>query len=152
VDHEIHTHRGLAITERQDIVYRGMQPDPASAAAAPPLRAWQWHRAMRANPVTLFRYSAITFNGHRIHYDRPYAIDTEGYSGLVVHGPLQATWLIEFAAAIKGSAPAGFNFRGVRPLHDSTSFQLCARDKGAGLDLWIRNQDGATTMEAKAKW
>jgi 3-methylfumaryl-CoA hydratase len=152
VDHEIHTPRGLAITERQDIVYRPMPTGPSAAGNAPAPRAWQWHKPMQVTPVTLFRYSAVTFNGHRIHYDRPYATQTEHYAGLVVHGPLQATWLMAFATSIKGAPPATFNFRGVQPLLDFLPFQLCARDTSTGLDLWIETNEGTTTMEAQAAW
>jgi 3-methylfumaryl-CoA hydratase len=152
VDHALHTGRGLAIAERQDIVYRPMQTGTATTSAAASPRTWQWEKSMQVTPVTLFRYSTVTFNGHRIHYDRTYATETELYAGLVVHGPLQATWLMEFAATIKGTPPARFSFRGLQPLLDFMSFQLCARENSEGLDLWIRTEDGAVTMEAQATW
>jgi 3-methylfumaryl-CoA hydratase len=100
----------------------------------------------------LFRYSALTFNGHRIHYDRPYATEAENYPGLVVHGPLQAAWLLDFAAEIKGAAPQQFSFRGINPLFDFQSFELCARDADASLQLWIQTSEGARTMDVKAQW
>ena len=100
VEHLITTPRGIAIRERQDIVYR----DCPGRAGAPPSR----HRRRRprkhreshmADPVLLFRYSALTFNGHRIHYDRDYVTKVEGYPGLIFHGPMQAAFLVEFAAS-----------------------------------------------------
>ena len=108
-------------------------------------------RETRADPVLLFRYSAVTFNGHRIHYDRGYATGEEGYPGLVVHGPLQATLLLQFAEEIGGRAPSNFTFRGLQPLFDFESFRLCARRAETGLHLWIDTADGKQTMEAEAR-
>jgi 3-methylfumaryl-CoA hydratase len=151
VAHEFATGRGLAITERQEIVYRDLQPaGPAAARKDPP--AAQWQRDATAGPVLLFRYSALTFNGHRIHYDRSYVTEIEGYPGLIVHGPLQATLLIEFAASIRGAAPARFQFRGLQPLFDFEPFRLGAREMEAGLHLWIEAADGRQTMDATAAW
>jgi 3-methylfumaryl-CoA hydratase len=162
VDHEITTARGLAIRERQDIVYREAEPPrsggaPAGGAAVPSpsaMPAAQWQRVIPCSPVLLFRYSALTFNGHRIHYDRSYCRDAENYPGLVVHGPLQATLLVEFAASLRGGrAPAAFDFRGVSPLFDGADFTLNASDADDGsLRLWTADAQGRTTMEAKAVW
>lgn len=151
VDHEIHTPRGLALTERHDIVYRG---GDGGAPGDPPGRgaAAEFRHAMQADAVTLFRYSAVTFNGHRIHYDRPYVTGVEHYPGLIVHGPLQATLLIGFAAAIEGRIPVAFEFRGLQPLFDFMPFTLCAARSGGRLDLWIETGDGARTMRARADW
>jgi 3-methylfumaryl-CoA hydratase len=157
VDHEISTARGLAITERHDIVFRALDPqgDVAVAKAvplpAPPADA-TWHHDTKAGPTLLFRYSALTFNGHRIHYDRSYVTEEEGYPGLVVHGPLQATLLLEYAASLRKSAPRGFTFRGLHPLFDFMPFRLCAKETDAGLALWIQNAEGTRTMEAQARW
>ena len=102
VEHEYSTARGPAFRERHDIVYREMPGQapaatPASPASEPPAeRSWR----VESSPVLLFRYSALTFNGHRIHYDQPYVTGVEGYPGLVVHGPLQATLLLNLAAAL----------------------------------------------------
>ena len=157
VSHEVSTGRGLAIRERQDIVYR----DGDQAASAVPAvgaapsgapREAGWHQDLRADPVTLFRYSALTFNGHRIHYDRDYAMRTEGYPGLVVHGPLQATQLLELATSIRGTMPREFRFRGLRPLFDFMPYRACARDTAAGLELWIENGDAVRSMDAEARW
>lgn len=157
VDHEIATDRGLAVTERHDIVYRGPAPKGDVQAAKPvplpePPADATWHHDTKAGPTLLFRYSALTFIGHRIHYDRLYAREEEGYPGLVVHGPLQATLLLEYAASIRKSAPRDFTFRGLQPLFDFTPFRLCAKEAGAGLDLWIQNGEGTRTMEAQARW
>lgn len=150
VQHELSTLRGPALTERHDIVYRALggkaAPEPAPAA----LPKAEWTRAMQAGPTMLFRYSAVTFNGHRIHYDRSYVTGEEGYPGLVVHGPLQATLLLQFAEEIEGRAPSRFDFRGLRPLFDFESFSLCACRAEAGLQLWIETPDGKQTMAARA--
>src|SRR3954454_17234073 len=104
VEHLITTPRGTAIRERQDIVYREMSTtQPAVPAKAPPPAPAAKHRESHmADPVLLFRYSALTFNGHRIHYDRDYVTKVEGYPGLVFHGPMQAAFLVEFAAKLHG--------------------------------------------------
>jgi 3-methylfumaryl-CoA hydratase len=163
VEHRISTPRGLAILERQDIVYRDMdrpQGGSAPAAAPPPpspdARQPRWRRVVQADPVLLFRYSALTFNGHRIHYDRSYCIEAEGYPGLIVHGPLQATLLVELAASARdGRAPRFFEFRGARPLFDGAPFSVNAIEAdggGGGLELWAADEQGRTTMTAKAGW
>ena len=104
--------------------------------------------------MLLFRYSALTFNGHRIHYDRSYCIEAEGYPGLIVHGPLQATLLVELAASARdGRAPRFFEFRGARPLFDGAPFSVNAIEAdGGGLELWAADDQGRTTMTAKAGW
>jgi 3-methylfumaryl-CoA hydratase len=154
VEHETASARGLAIRERQDLVYRDRDAKPALAGVAPArrrvARPARWRREMRVDPVLLFRYSALTFNGHRIHYDRDYAVREESYPGLVVHGPLQATWLLEYAAEILGRPPAIFSFRGVSPLFDFEHFALCARQVETELELWT-DVDGAPAMEARAR-
>jgi 3-methylfumaryl-CoA hydratase len=152
VDHEIRTPRGLGVTERQDIVYREAATGPAEAPAAFSGTAPQWRQEMRAGPVLLFRYSALTFNGHRIHYDRNYAVAVEHYAGLVVHGPLQATLLLNFAAQCAGERPRSFTFRGVSPLIDSENFSLNARSTDAGLELWAETDTGRRTMQAQAEF
>jgi 3-methylfumaryl-CoA hydratase len=154
VDHEISTPRGLAMKERHDIVYRdaaSREAKPAAPSAAEPLRKAQWSATKAADAVMLFRYSALTFNGHRIHYDWRYVTEVEGYPGLIVHGPLQATLLIEFAASIRGAAPKAFSFRALNPLFDGQPFALNAAEDGTCLDLWISGPDGRATMTASAK-
>ena len=100
----------------------------------------------------LFRYSAITFNGHRIHYDAPYAREVEGYGGLVVHGPLQATLMAHMAAEIHGQAPTRFSFRGRSPIFDDSPFMLHATEYNDGISLWTACEGGPVAMQAKAGW
>jgi len=102
-------------------------------------------------PVMLFRYSALTFNGHRIHYDRSYCIAEEGYPGLVVHGPLQATLLCSFAARLMGRRPERFSFRSVKPIFDGAPMSLCAVEAEGGFDLWTAGPDGQPAMRAEAR-
>src|SRR5206468_10663505 len=119
VEHEITSARGTAIRERQDIVYRDAAPAGQNAAAAKPAAApasAKHRESHMADEVLLFRYSALTFNGHRIHYDRDYVTKVEGYPGLIFHGPMQAALRVEFAAQLHGgSAPTQSDYRGVQP-------------------------------------
>ncbi len=149
VQHELSTQRGVALSERHDIVYRALESKPAPRPDPAALPKAEWSREMKVDPVLLFRYSAITFNGHRIHYDRSYVTTEEGYPGLIVHGPLQATRLLHFAEEILGRTPARFEFRGLHPLFDFEPFSLCAQRVEAGLRLWIQTDDGKQTMDAK---
>jgi 3-methylfumaryl-CoA hydratase len=155
VEHLITTPRGPAIRERQDIVYRDMSTAPASAPAKPatPPPAAQHRESHMADAVLLFRYSALTFNGHRIHYDRDYVTGVEGYPGLVFHGPMQAALLVEFAAKLHGGkAPAKFSYRGVQPLFEGSEFSVNANDTAAGMELWTANSEGQPTMKGTATW
>ncbi|MDB5568153.1 MAG: hypothetical protein JWP84_4719 [Tardiphaga sp.] len=154
VEHLITTPRGLAIRERQDIVYRDMPTSMAPAAPAPAEVPAAKHRETHfADPVLLFRYSALTFNGHRIHYDRDYVTKVEFYPGLVFHGPMQAALLVEFSAKLHGGkAPKTFSYRGVQPLFDGAEFSVNANDNEAGFDVWTANAAGAPTMKATAVW
>jgi 3-methylfumaryl-CoA hydratase len=153
VDHEIATPRGIAIRERQDIVYRDVSPAsaaPAKPAGAPPEAK---HRETHmADPVLLFRYSALTFNGHRIHYDRDYVTKVEGYPGLIFHGPMQAALQIEFAAKLRGRVPAKFAYRGVQPLFEGGEFSVNANETAAGMETWTANSEGQPTMKGTASW
>jgi 3-methylfumaryl-CoA hydratase len=153
VRHEIANPAGLAITEEHDIVYRD-RARPGESALEPPAAPAEaaWERTICPDDVLLFRYSALTFNGHRIHYDRRYATEVEGYPGLVVHGPLIATLLLD---ALRRNIPeaqvASFEFRAVSPLFDTASFAVC----GAPLDrntirLWAKNASGGLAMDARA--
>lgn len=143
----------LAVSEEQDIVYRApaQAGDPVPAPQAAPSEA-SWTRMVTPDPVLLFRYSALTFNGHRIHYDRPYATGTEGYEGLVVHGPLIATLLADLAMRQRRSPGLkSFAFRAVRPLLDLHPFALCGEPSadGTGARLWTRDHAGWLTMQAE---
>jgi 3-methylfumaryl-CoA hydratase len=155
IENNFTTPRGLALHERQHIVYReaaqpGATPN-ASASASPKLPA-QWQSKVEIDTVRLFRYSALTFNGHRIHFDRDYC-RAEGYPGLIVHGPLQASFLAEFATSLRaGQTPRVFTYRALRPLFEVGVLTLNARESADGLDLWAEGYDGATTLKAHAQW
>src|SRR5262249_47055545 len=123
---------------------------PPQPPPAPPDAAWQ--RTIIPDPVLLFRYSALTFNGHRIHYDRTYATETEGYPGLVVHGPLIATLLVDL---LRRSMPhahlARFAFRAVSPLFGTAPFSVCGRPEGdRSVRLWAQNAEAGIAMDATA--
>jgi 3-methylfumaryl-CoA hydratase len=151
VRHEISGPGGLALTEEHDIVYREGAP-PAGAAAAPLAAPGTavWRREVAVDQVMLFRYSALTFNGHRIHYDRRYATEVEGYPGLVVHGPLIATCLVELLRQhLPDAALKCLAFRAVSPLFDVAPFVVCGRpDDDRTVRLWATDAAGALAMEA----
>jgi 3-methylfumaryl-CoA hydratase len=153
VDHTYSTARGAAIKETQNIVYRDPPPANAKTPPPPPPAPQAKHsKPLVADPVTLFRYSALTFNGHRIHYDRPYVTGVEGYPGLVVHGPLQAALLVEYAIELRGGqAPKRFMHRGVNPLFDG-ELAVNAQPTADGFELWTTNPAGAACMKAGASW
>jgi 3-methylfumaryl-CoA hydratase len=151
VRHEIAGPEGVAITEEHDIVYRGA-PAPGEPPPAPrPAPAGEtWRRDIVPDAVLLFRYSALTFNGHRIHYDRRYVTGEEGYPGLVVHGPLLATLLADLARRNTTRPLASFRFRAVSPVFDTAPFAVCGRAEGDHAALWVRRADGSLAMEAEA--
>lgn len=154
VRHEVHNANGLALTEEHDIVYRAAaragDPEPAPAAAE---EGAAWQREIRPDDVLLFRYSALTFNGHRIHYDRRYVTGVEGYPGLVVHGPLIATLLADL---VRQQAPGAFmerfEFKAVRPTFDLHPFRVNGQpsEDGTTVRLWGQDHDGWLTMQATA--
>lgn len=154
VRHDISNGAGAVIEENQTIVYRAAETAPAPLA--PPVEsrpAAPHERAVEVDSVLLFRYSALTFNGHRIHYDAPYATEVEHYAGLVIQGPLQATLLMNFAAAVAGEPPRHFSFRGVWPATGAQRLVLCATpDRNGGMALEVRSTDGQVTMKATAQW
>lgn len=152
VEHSISSPRGVAIRERQDIVYREMTINAPTTAKAPPPKA-QHRETHVSDPVLLFRYSALTFNGHRIHYDRDYVTKVEGYPGLIFHGPLQAALIIEMAAKLRsGKPPKKFSYRGVQPLFAGTEFSINANETEAGMELWTANAEGQPTMKGTVVW
>jgi 3-methylfumaryl-CoA hydratase len=153
--HQISDATGVSITEHQDIVYR----DHPAAGETPPApqpapEGALWTREIHPDPVLLFRYSALTLNGHRIHYDRPYAVEQEGYKGLVVHGPLLATLLLDLLRRERPKATViAFSFRAMNPVIDTYPFFTCGRpegDDGKTVKLWIAGRDGTCRMEASA--
>ena len=150
---------GMVVSERQDIVYR--DPPPPSDALGAPAQAvpkgaagpfdanliWE----LEASATLLFRYSAMTFNGHRIHYDEPYVTKVEGYPGLIVHGPLQATLLFNLAAVLGGATPRVFEYRGLAPMFSPTIFRVLGRRQPDGsIQCWTEDALGRTCMEATA--
>jgi 3-methylfumaryl-CoA hydratase len=146
-----------AITERHDIVYRDAPPasaeatrsEPAQPRAERPEPDLVWD--VEASPTLLFRYSAMTFNGHRIHYDEPYVTNVEGYPGLIVHGPLQATLLFNLAAVLGGKTPTIFEYRGLSPMFSPTILRVHGRRDGDGtVRCWSEDAEGVTCMEGTA--
>lgn len=143
---------GIAVEEAQDIVYR--EAGAASASAGADVRASVqpvWVREVCANEAVLFRYSALIFNAHRIHWDRPYAQEVEGYPGLVVHGQLIATWLADLVRRNTDRAVASFEFRSQRALFDGEPCRLCGVPEGDCVVLWAENSRGATVMTAQVQ-
>jgi 3-methylfumaryl-CoA hydratase len=153
VRHETAGAYGPLMEEEQDIVYLPMPerfspPEPVAAPTPP-----DWTEPRPFDPVLLFRFSALTFNGHRIHYDRDYATAVEKYPGLVVHGPLQALLLHEAGRARANRPVAGFAFRGVRPLFDFDAATLNGRAReDGGLDLYTAQDDGYVCMTATMRF
>lgn len=151
--HTVSTGGTLAIREEQDIVYMDI-PEHYVPPEGKPLPDCDHTEALEIDPVLLFRYSALTFNGHRIHYDRPYALEIERYPGLVVHGPLQATLLYDLAARQQPDrTPASFSFRGTSPLFDFDQATLNTRQTDQGTtELYAANSEGMITMKATMGW
>ena len=156
VRHEIRRggETSIALTEFHDIVYREA-PKPDDAAPPPKMApsAFAWERRWVPDDVLLFRYSALTFNGHRIHYDRRYVTQVEGYPGLVVHGPLIATLLLDLLRhRWPDASVTRYEFRAVRPLFDTEPFFVCGEPQadGSSVRLWARSRDGFLAMDATA--
>ncbi len=183
VKHEIRNAHGLALTEEHDIVYRAdvaptlvasrtsgvalplsledgalaprggpstLDAGPAPVAAA---KDAAWTETVTPDAVLLFRYSALTFNGHRIHYDRKYVTEVEGYPGLIVHGPLIATLLLDLLRnRLPGARLSNFEFRAVRPVFDIAPFKLHGTPSpdGKTVQLWTEDHEGWLTMQATA--
>ena len=164
VTHEIHPGAAddVAVTDIQDIVYRPPAPPggsaPAGSSGAGPARPasdgpdWDWGFELRPDPTLLFRFSALTYNAHRIHYDRSYATEVEGYPGLVVHGPLQAMALAELCRRNLPERPLrSFRFRALSPAFDGRPLQVRGRRLDDDrIDLAVIDDSGARTMQAEA--
>jgi 3-methylfumaryl-CoA hydratase len=146
---------GPALVEEHDIVYREA-PAPGEAAPAPRPASTEaaWRRDIVPDDVLLFRYSALTFNGHRIHYDRRYVTEVEGYPGLIVHGPLIATLLVDLLRRNVEAPLTRFAFRAVRPLFDTASFAVCGApsDGGDRASVWAQDAEGFLAMQAEAEF
>jgi 3-methylfumaryl-CoA hydratase len=166
VAHELSTTRGLAVSETQDIVYMPMPERFAPPAPTPAPAAPAWSEAVAMDTARLFRFSAVTFNAHRIHYDLAYATGVERYPGLVVHGPLQAILLMEAARRRRGGAwPVAYAFRGVRPLFHHDALRLAGEPEAdggqdlctvalppAGADAGPDAAAGYVCMQARVTW
>jgi 3-methylfumaryl-CoA hydratase len=152
VRHELSTDAGLVLTEEHDIVYRDLLASGAGTPARAPGAA-TWRRRIVPDDVLLFRYSALTFNSHRIHYDRRYVTEVEGYPGLIVHGPLLATLLADLLRRHGvGETLRKFEFRARRPLFDIAPFDVCGLPdpEGKTAALWAQDVEGALAMQATA--
>ncbi len=156
VRHEIRrgTDADIALTEFHEIVYReAARPgDPAPPPMAAPASS-TWEKKWVPDDVLLFRYSALTFNGHRIHYDRKYVTEVEGYPGLIVHGPMVATLLLDLLRhQVPDADVVSYEFRAVRPLFDIHHFFVCGEPQADGktVRLWARDHEGWLTMQASA--
>lgn len=153
IDHATSSDGRIAVSERQTIVYRearvGAAAPPGDGTAAG--SGWDWHRALAPSAPLLFRYSALTFNSHRIHYDLPYATGEEGYRGLVVHGPLMATLLLDLAArALGANRITRLSFRGVSPAIAGEMLHLVGNAHDDGCTLAVLADDGREVMTARA--
>jgi len=153
VRHEISNSGGVALSEEHDIVYRENPRTDAPVPKPTPAPAGEtFSREIVPDPVLLFRYSALTFNSHRIHYDRSYATEVEGYPGLIVHGPLIATLLVDLLRRnLPDARISRFSFRAVRPLFDIHRFTVCGRAEGKRVALWSRDHEGCLSMDASAE-
>lgn len=169
VEHKISVAGQLTIHEEHDIVYRDMpdattaqrpnaphhptMPNEASSSGAPALMNAQWSREICADDVLLFRYSALTFNGHRIHYDRRYVTEVEGYPGLIVHGPLIATLLLDLLRReLPQAVVRHFSFKALQPIFDVAPFSVCGRvGSGNTVKLWAVTPTGQMAMDASAE-
>ena len=151
---DIHSPRGLAITELQRIVYRdaadrNAKPTPSQAAPAPA----KWGKIVTPDTVMLFRFSALTFNGHRVHYDLPYVTQVEGYPGLIVNGNLTTLMMFEIAREHAGRPIARFSSRNVSPLFVGRPLHVCGApaDDNKTVKLWVTNDQGGLALTADAE-
>jgi 3-methylfumaryl-CoA hydratase len=154
VQHSVEVAGEVVIEEEHDIVYRDApHPDAPPPKAAPAPEGETWRRTLHADPVLLFRYSALTFNAHRIHYDHPYVTGVEGYPDLIVHGPLIATLLVDLVRReLPDATVQSFAFRAVRPTFANRPLTVCGKpsDDGKTIDLWAKDHEGHLTMHATA--
>ena len=144
----------IALSEFHDIVYReAARPDDATPPPKAAPAASTWEKKWVPDDVLLFRYSALTFNGHRIHYDRRYVTQVEGYPGLIVHGPMVATLMLDLLRHQRPEAElASYEFRAVSPLFDIHPFFVCGEPQpdGHSVRLWAKDHEGNLAMEATA--
>jgi len=159
VRHDYQTERGIAISEVQNIVYREEPSDRQRPTVSSPGDAQIEETSLLESSWTvtptstmLFRYSALTFNGHRIHYDYPYATSAEGYAGLVVHGPMQATLMLNLAAASRRAMPRRFTYRGLAPLTADQPFLVRLQHAEKSLACFTQVAGGSINMQGEATW
>ena len=149
--HEYSGPGGICVVEEQDIVYRGA---PRTGEGAPPPRRTSakavWRHETATGEALLFRYSALIFNAHRIHYDHPYCL-REGYRGLIVHGPLVATLLADLVRRHSDARMASFRFRALAPLYCGSPCIACGAPDGTRVKLWAEDGEGGVVMEAEAE-
>ncbi len=154
VEHIMSDGAGPCVVEEHDIVYRAAAEKGAAlppGEAAPESAAWT--QRIDPDPVLLFRYSALTFNGHRIHYDQPYTTREEGYPGLIVHGPLLATLMVGLVRRERPEARVShFSFRALRPIFDLRPFTVCGAPQDGRADLWVTDPDGLLAMQGETSW
>ncbi|MEO5373840.1 MAG: acyl-CoA dehydrogenase [Alphaproteobacteria bacterium] len=154
VRYRIHQDGRLCVEEEQDIVYRepgGKVPAPVEVADVPRGAEGAWVKKITPDPVLLFRFSSLTFNSHRIHYDRPYATGEENYPGLVVHGPLTALLLMDLVRNNASRPVVGYSFRGRSPLFDLNAFHLIGKPSGDKVELEAQGPDGTAALTATAE-
>ena len=161
VRHRLTDGEGLCVEEEQDLVFRS-DHEPGAERATPPLEPRPapsdepvWQRTLTADPVLLFRYSALTFNGHRIHYDRDFACGTEGYPGLIVHGPLLGLLMCQLGLEENPDRrPAGYRFRLSHPVFAGEAFGVAGgpTEEGGAAKLWVRTESGALAAEGQLEF
>ena len=152
VEHTIAGPSGTSVVEEHDIVYReAAKPGEKQRDPKPAPTDATWSKTIMADPVLLFRFSALTFNGHRIHYDQPYVTGTEGYPGLIVHGPLMGMVQIELARRSNpGKVPRSFEFRALAPVYAGAAFSIGARREAeGGISTWIADRNGGLAQQGK---
>nr|WP_199899696.1 MaoC family dehydratase N-terminal domain-containing protein [Sneathiella glossodoripedis] len=155
VEHLLKKEGAQCVREEHDIVFReaAKEGDPTPEPTAAPID-FDWEKTIVPDPVMLFRYSALTFNGHRIHYDRDYVTNVEGYPGLVVHGPLIGTLLMKLASDNMGSKSLKtFEFRNSSPIYDIAPFRICGKKTSdSTCDVWAVGPHGELAVKATAKF
>ena len=153
LEHKIYSKEEVSIIEEQDLVYlQDQQGSKSLPLAQNNLERPDFSQEIHPSEILLFRYSALTFNGHRIHYDLDYARNVEGYDGLVFHGPLTATLLLDLALKEKNKPIKKYSFRGTAPLSNLDCFWIEGKSEDDSVILWARRKDGVVAMKAKAEF
>jgi 3-methylfumaryl-CoA hydratase len=147
VGHQISSPRGLAVDEVQNLVYLPVDAPSSSSVPSVPSVPSVWKEVLTTDPVLLFYFSALTMNGHRIHYDHPYTTQTEGYPGLLVHAPLTALLLLDAAQRHNAKPVTEFKYRATSPLYCGDTMTLAGNDNGT--EVWCLRPDGAVAMQAQ---